>query len=223
MYLISARFRAHVFTEGFESGTLTALAWTTGADKPWSVETNVVSFGQYAAGSGAITDGQSSVLSLTINCSNGVGSFDYKVSSETNFDKLEFYLNGAPGLSQPVQSWSGEVGWATFQFAVPAGTNTLLWRYAKDASVSAGLDAAFIDNLDLPLLATSLQLLNPTAGGFHVQFQGSSAQTVRIQGSTDLSSWQTLATTNLANGEVIEFTDPQAYGLPLRFYRAVSP
>ncbi len=215
---LTARFQARPFTDGFESGGLSALPWTTGGGKPWLVQSNIVSFGQFAARSGAITNSQTSSLILTINTSGGVGSFDYKVSSEAFWDGLEFYLNGALQ-----QRWSGEVGWATYQFAVSAGTNSFEWRYVKDPAVSAGLDAAFIDNLDMPLLATSLQLLNPTAGGFQVQFQGSSAQTVRIQGSTDLSSWQTLATTNLANGAVFQFTDPQAYGLPLRFYRAISP
>ncbi|PYM13162.1 MAG: hypothetical protein DME18_09635 [Verrucomicrobia bacterium] len=133
------------------------------------------------------------------NTAAGVGSFDYKVSSETNFDFLGFYLNGVLQ-----QKWSGEVGWATYQFAVPGGPINLEWRYVKDASQSAGLDAAFIDNLDLPLVAPSLRLSNPTPGGFQVQFQGPIAQSVRIQGSADLTAWQTLSTTNLANGAVIQ-------------------
>ena len=122
-----------------------------------------------------------------------------------------------------LQSWSGEVGWANYQFTVPAGTNTFEWRYSKDSFQSFGLDAAFIDNLDLPLAAPSLRLLNPTADGFQVEFQGTSTQSVRIQGSTDLTTWQTLSTTNLANGTVIQFTDPQAPNSLRRFYRAVSP
>jgi hypothetical protein len=140
------------------------------------------------------------------------------VSSETNFDRLAFYVNG-----NLVQNWSGEAGWATYQFFVPAATNTFEWRYTKDASGSAGLDAAFIDNLDLPLVAPSLRLSSPTPGGFQVEFQGPGAQAVRIQASTDLTNWQTLATTNLANGAVIQFTDPQTGSYPFRFYRAVSP
>jgi len=122
-----------------------------------------------------------------------------------------------------LQGWSGEVGWANYQFGVPAGTNTFDWRYVKDAFGNSGLDAAFIDNLELPLVAPSLRLSNTTATGFQVQFQGSSPQSVRIQGSTDLTAWQTLATTNLANGAVFQFTDPQAPNYPFRFYRAVSP
>jgi hypothetical protein len=213
-----ARFRAHEFSDGFESGGLTTLSWATSGSKPWLVQSNVVSFGQFAARSGVITNSQSSSLSLVYSTAAGVASFDYKVSSETNFDRLAFYVNG-----NLVQSWSGEAGWSTYQFSVPAATNTFEWRYTKDPSGSAGLDAAFIDNLDLPLVAPSLRLLSPTPGGFQVEFQGPSAQSVRIQASTDLTNWQTLATTNLANGAVIQFTDPQTGSYPFRFYRAVSP
>ena len=148
----------------------------------------------------------------------GVAQFDYKVSSEANFDKLEFFLNG-----NRLQGWSGEVGWANYQFTVPAGTNTFEWQYSKDAFQSFGLDAAFIDNLNLPLVAPSLRLLNPTADGFQVEFQGPGMQSVRIEASADLITWQTLSSTNLANGALIQFTDPQAPNSLFRFYRAVSP
>jgi hypothetical protein len=221
---VTARFRTRVFTDGFETGTLTAQPWTTSGDLPWVVITTNVSFGQYAARSGPITDGQSSTLSLSITSGGGTGSFDYKVSSETNWDWLEFYVNGVPGLSPPLQRWSGEVGWATYQFSAPAGTNILVWRYIKDPTGSAGLDAAFIDNVDIPPVITSIRLLNPTVGGFHVQFQGPASQPVRIQGSTNLISWQDISTMVLSNGDVIQFTDPQAPNYPFyRFYRAVSP
>ena len=217
---LTARFNAHAYTDGFESGTLTALPWTSGGNLPWQVTGDVVSFGQFAARSGAITNSQSSILSLTNFISGGgVGSFDYKVSSEEGFDFLEFYLNG---FLQ--QRWSGEAGWATYQFAIPAGPTSLEWRYAKDAIGSAGLDAAFIDNLDLPVLAPSLRLLNPTRNGFQIQYQGPDNQSVRVEASTELTAWQTVYSTNgVNNNALIQFADPEAQNLPLRFYRAVSP
>jgi hypothetical protein len=166
-------------------------------------------------------------VSLTILSGVGVGSFDYKVSSETNWDWLEFYVNGVPNQSPPLQRWSGEVGWATYQFSVPAGTNTLVWRYVKDPSTTAGLDAAFIDNVDIPPVAsvpTSLHLLNPTVGAFQIQFQGPASQSVRVQGSTNLVSWQDISTLVLSNGSTVQYTDPQATNYPsFRFYRAVTP
>jgi len=61
-------------------------------------------------------------------------------------------------------------------------------------------------------------------GGFQLEFNGPSAQSVRIQGSTNLASWQDISTNVLSNGAIIQFTDPQAANYPFyRFYRAVSP
>jgi len=216
---LTARFRAHEFSDGFESGALSVLPWVTSGNKPWLVQSNVVSLGRFAARSGAIGDNQTSALDLTNLTAAGVVVFDYKVSSETNWDWLEFHLNGLL-----LQRWSGEVGWATYQFSVPAGTNVFQWRYVKDPIGSAGLDAAFIDNLDLPRITTSLRLLNPTIGGFQLEFQGPSSQSVRIQGSINLTTWQDISTIVLTNGAVIQFPDPQAANYPFyRFYRAVSP
>ena len=136
-------------------------------------------------------------------------------------------MNGVPGVSPALQRWSGEVGWATYQFSVSAGTNTLLWRYVKDATISLGSDGAFIDNLDIPPVTsvpTSLRLVDANAGKFQLQFQGSTSQSVRIQRSTDLVSWEDVSTHVLSNGSVIQFTDPQATNSPsFRFYRAICP
>jgi hypothetical protein len=115
----------------------------------------------------------------------------------------------------PSWRWSGESGWATYQFSVAAGTNVFQWRYTKDAIGSAGVDTAFIDNLDLPQIATTLRLLNPTLGGFQLQFQTPRTQSVRIQGSTDLDSWQDISTIVLSNGAFFQFSDPQAPNYPL--------
>jgi len=225
--VLTARFRAVSFTDGFEPTFSPSLNWANDLNHPWVPETTYVSFGQSAVRSGVITHGESSTVSLTILSGVGVGSFDYKVSSETNWDWLEFYINGVPNQSSPLQRWSGEVGWATYQFSVPAGTNTLTWRYLKDPSTSAGLDAAFIDNVvipPVPSIPTSLRLLNPTVGGFQIQFQGPASQSVRIQGATNLVSWQDISTIVLSNGSTVQYTDPQASNYPsFRFYRAITP
>ena len=144
---ITANFIAKVFSDGFESGSLTNLPWTANGDVPWIVQTNVVCVGQYAARSGVISNGQSSSLIITTNFYAGTGSFAYKVSSETNWDQLQFYVDGVLK-----QQWSGEAGWATYTFPLTASTHTLEWRYVKDLIISNGLDAAFIDDVNLPIV-----------------------------------------------------------------------
>lgn len=68
--------------------------------------------------------------------------FNYFVSSEANYDILKFSVNG-----QEIQRWSGTsmTQWGTFTHTLSAGSHQLEWAYVKDASGSAGSDAAWID------------------------------------------------------------------------------
>jgi len=222
---ITGSFGAMPFTDGFEGGTLQHLPWVTRGDAPWFVQTAVVGAGQYAARSGVIGNGQSSSLILTMtNLLAGTGSFDYRVSSETNFDTLSFSINGIV-----MHRWSGEAGWANFVFPLPAGTNTLQWTYSKDATLSAGMDAAFLDDLNLPLapvlgpfVRAALQLLRQSDGSFEVSLIGQTNQQYIIQASTNLVNWQNIST-NTAVGGVILLPDPTSVTNPIRFYRSVNP
>ena len=45
---------------------------------------------------------------------------------------------------------SGPYVWEKFEFSVESGNNQLEWRYRKDSSTFAGMDAVFIDNIFLP-------------------------------------------------------------------------
>ena len=186
---LTAHFRPVVFTDGFESGNLLQLGWTTAGNAPWLVQTNVVAAGQFAARSGVITNSQTSSLILTASFHAGNGSFDYRVSSELNFDVLLFYVDGVP-----MQQWSGEAGWANYAFPLTSGTHTLEWRYSKDASDSAGQDAAFVDNVILPIVVAvnasapaHLRLLRASDGTFYVEGQGQPDQTYVTQISTNLT------------------------------------
>ena len=158
---------------------------------------------------------------LTTNLLTGVGSFDYRVSSEAGWDALEFYLNGTR-----LGRWSGDIGWNTFQFRVQPGLNSLEWRYTKDANFSAGEDAAFIDNLYLPLpdsaIAALLAILPLPDGRNRIQLQGLSDRQYVIQASSGLANW-TSVVTNVADNGTIQWTDPQPANQPRRFYRALAP
>jgi hypothetical protein len=71
-------------------------------------------------------------------------SFARKVSSAPG-DALVFSIDGVMQAS-----WSGDQAWSVASFAIPAGAHTLSWRYVKDASGSAGADAAWIDSVTFP-------------------------------------------------------------------------
>lgn len=218
---ITAHFRPVEFTEGFESGNLSSLSWNVSGNKPWFVQTNSVSSGRFAARSGGIGNSQSSSLILSGLFRNGHGSFDYRVSSEASFDRLTFYIDG---ISQ--QQWSGQAGWGNYGFSLTSGTHTLEWRYTKDANNSAGLDAAFLDNLNLPLAIAldstspaNLKLQRQSDGTYFLNVLGQTNQQYIVQTSTNLMEWENLSTNVAASGFVripnISSTNE------VRFYRAL--
>ena len=119
----------------------TNLAWTTSGNAPWYGETNITHDGVSAVQSGGIGALQETILQTTFG-TNYAGSYTFwwKVSSEQDFDILEFRLNGIVQTNI-----SGEVDWQQVSIPVPAGTNVLQWRYSKDASFDAGSDAGWVD------------------------------------------------------------------------------
>lgn len=69
-----------------------------------------------------------------------------KVSSESNFDKLIFRIDGIE-----LADWSGEMDWAGVSYTVSPGTHVFEWTYEKDGSVSEGRDTAWIDDIIFPV------------------------------------------------------------------------
>ena len=140
----SFSFRIGKFQETFESASLKIFPWINLSAKPWVVTQTDPYEGIIAAKSGAISDNQSTTLSMKVKYS-GTDSlrFYYKVSSETNYDFLIFRINGTEMLRK-----SGETGWTRKAVEVPAGINTFEWIYKKDGSEARGADCAYIDLID---------------------------------------------------------------------------
>ena len=76
---------------------------------------------------------------------DGAVSFSYNVSSESNYDFLKFYIDGIQ-----IAQWSGSQS-GNFTTPISLGQHTLMWKYVKDGSVSSGLDAAWIDDVVVPV------------------------------------------------------------------------
>jgi subtilisin family serine protease len=132
--------------EGFESGNLNAYPWVLSGNGNWAAQTAVTHAGGWAARSGAIGHNQTSQMQVTVNCGTGGNmSFWYKVSSESNYDYLRFFVDGAE-----ITQWSGEQGWAQYTRAVTGGNHTFAFRYSKDGSVVNGSDAGFVDDIVFP-------------------------------------------------------------------------
>ena len=75
--------------------------------------------------------------------------FFRKVSSESGYDFLKFYIDGYMKAQ-----WSGELGWEQVAFPVTQGTHTFRWIYVKDSYVSSGSDCGWVDLIDFPAMAT---------------------------------------------------------------------
>jgi len=135
--------------EGFETGNFSAFPWTVGSTRPWTVITANPATGTYCAQSAINMSGnQSSTLQITWpTTSAGVIQFSVKVSSESGYDFLKFYINNVQQWQ-----WSGNLTtWQTVSFPVPANSgNIFRWVYSKDSGYNEGQDRAWIDNIIFP-------------------------------------------------------------------------
>ena len=211
-----ARFVPAPFTEDFETGGLRGLGWTSAGSAPWFVQTNGLPPGRLAARSGQIGNSQASSMIISgTNFLAGNGSFALRVSSEANFDFLGFYVNG---ILQ--QQWSGELSWTSYGFPLNPGTNTLEWRYTKDVSTSSGEDAAFIDNINIPLNGGRQYLRRLLNGTYYVDVWGAPGQAFTLQGSSDLLNWANIAS-GITASNLVHIIDPASQTELKRFYRMV--
>jgi catechol 2,3-dioxygenase-like lactoylglutathione lyase family enzyme len=207
--------------------------------------TNTLLGGAYYARTGVTSDSSTNELMIIRELRAGEGGFSFKVSSEAFFDdRFEFLVDDTVYLTA-----QGDEGWAEFRTNFPAGRHTLRWRYIKDEAHAAALDAAFIDNIDLPLLEqvsfTSVPitdaLLSSVSGvtvrtnsqavidprfprhltdKFVLRIEGQTNQVYVIEGSSDLASWVPLSTNHAPFG-IIEYADTNVLTQPFRYYRAV--
>ncbi len=70
--------------------------------------------------------------------------FYWKVSSEDDYDFLEFYIDG----SLEDQN-SGLVNWQQKTYTIStSGSHTLEWRYVKDKDTDSGSDCGWVDKVE---------------------------------------------------------------------------
>lgn len=136
--------------EDYETGAFDLFTWGFKGNRDWKID-NIHAFeGVYCARSGNIGHEQSSsmVMDLDILEAGDIG-FYRKVSCEdavnNDHDYLAFYIDDVE-----MARWDSILDWEEVNFPVGQGYHRLEWRYSKNASISSGLDAAFIDFISLP-------------------------------------------------------------------------
>ena len=133
-------------TEDFETGDFSKFDWQFDGNPNWEITTDNVYQGQYCAKSGAIGDQTTTTLKVTIDVKvQSELSFYRKVSSESGYDFLEFYIDG-----QQKDKWSGEKDWSKETYTLTEGLRTLEWTYSKDVYAESGQDCAWVDNINFP-------------------------------------------------------------------------
>ena len=132
--------------EDWETGDFTHMNWVNTSSIPWTIITTSPYEGTYCAKSGAIGNGANTRLMITDTATVAdTISFYYKVSSEENYDKLTFKIDG-----QTKDEWSGITGWTRAAYPVEAGVHTYQWTYSKDYWGTDGHDCAYIDAISFP-------------------------------------------------------------------------
>ena len=128
----------------------------------------------YTSKSGEIEDNMSSELSINLDIAeDGQISFYKKVSCEdvgsqtgNYYDYLAFYIDD---IEQ--NKWAGEQDWGLATFDVSEGNHTFTWRYIKDQAVTAGADAAWIDQITFPPVFNNSILLGDVNGDTTINIQ----------------------------------------------------
>lgn len=115
---------------------------TSGGNATWKGQVATAHDGLDAAQSGVINHSQETWLQTTVNGPGQIG-FWWKVSSEANYDFLDFLTNGVTVGGRI----SGNVDWQFRSVRLGVGAQTLRWRYFKDGSVTVNADLACVDQV----------------------------------------------------------------------------
>jgi Peptidase family C25/Propeptide_C25/Peptidase family C25, C terminal ig-like domain/HYDIN/CFA65/VesB-like, Ig-like domain/FlgD Ig-like domain len=132
--------------EDFETGDFSQFDWQQGTSD-WEITASNPHEGIYCAKSSVISHNQTASISVTMDVPmDGEISFYRRVSSESNYDYLKFFVNGTMR-----EEWAGDVNWSQVIFDVSTGTDVeFKWEYDKDGSMSSGSDCAWIDYIVFP-------------------------------------------------------------------------
>lgn len=141
----------------FDDGISSSVTETSSSNLPWVLDNSVEAYSVQSFQSGDITHSQVSEFEIAGAEGPAELSFYRRVSSESGYDYLRFYVDDVEQAS-----WSGTQDWAQMTYSLGEGTHVLRWKYSKDGSVSSGLDAAWVD--DISYISASASIISQPAG-----------------------------------------------------------
>jgi len=160
---VPAVFSVTTIVDPLKDGTDTllysSLTWSTGGDAPWFNQTAVSYSGNDALQSGLTGANGKSWIQTTVTGPFSI-AFYQKVSSQAGYDFLTFTIDGV--VKSKI---SGEVNWQQKAYSiVTSGTHTFSWTYSKNASITKGLDAGWLDKVVVSP-NTKVTVLSQNLGG----------------------------------------------------------
>jgi len=168
--------------EDFEPVFKSRLQWNDAGMQKWASDASQYFDGKYSIRSGQINDNEyTSLIYLCEVTSCDFVSFWSKTSTDAG-DKLKFIVDGAT-----LAEWSGISDWNFHSYKIEPGIHQLEWRYEKNGEVSAGDDAAWLDNIHLPVHAPAAVSLSETGS----VCEGSYFETSAVAENFFSVSWQT--------------------------------
>ena len=131
----------------FETGDFSQAEFTLPAQYPWEITTTNPYEGTYCMKSTCegIASATSSIEVTAEVPYDGLMGFWVRVSSEQNYDKFHFYIDGV----EMGAALSGQAPYSYKEYAVTEGTHTYKFEYTKDSSVNSNDDCIYVDNITM--------------------------------------------------------------------------
>jgi uncharacterized ubiquitin-like protein YukD len=178
-----------IINEDYETGDFTQFAWVNDPIYPWTIDNSNIYEGANSTRSAAgLPDSEVSHLNINIDVTApGDISFFKFVSSEQDYDFLQFYIDGTKQ-----DEWSGiDNSWSFVSFPVTVGNHDFEWEYDKDSGLDDGQDCAWLDYIVFPPMYIAPSAVvdnkidfelfpNPTMGSFNLTFNDANSHKIEI-------------------------------------------
>ena len=163
----------------FETGAVPAN-FTTTTSYPFTAVENTHSGAYCAKSSNEGVNSSTSDMVIEVALANaGTVTFSAMVSSESNWDKAYFSIDGT--VQSNLNGISGAGSWIDYSYPLAAGTHTLRWYYTKDASASGNDDRFYVDDIVVSAGVSSWNNFTATASPYtFTGLDGETAYQVKV-------------------------------------------
>ena len=174
--------------EDFEHDGEMPEGWNQVGSYGWEVTTNAPYEGTYCIkSSNAGLASSTGAIEVTVEVPyEAKMSFYVKPSSESNYDKFYFYIDGVEKFNT-----SGAGSWTKKEYTVAAGTHTYKWAYTKDSSVNSNDDCIYVDYVTL---FEKVQPTPPVVGGTTYDFEDGFQGWTSLDADGDGYGWRQAST-----------------------------